>query len=75
MLAAEQSIVGRSSASALLENDLIRVPEDRMVMLDTGCLGWIGRVHLSTSGVSNIFTGLCAGRFKRFAFLENGLTL
>ena len=75
MLAAEQSIVGRSSASALLENDLIRVPEDRMVMLDTGCLGWIGRVHLSTSGVSNIFTGLCAGRSKRFAFLENRLTL
>ena len=75
MLAAEQSIVGRSSASALLENNLIRVPEDRMVMLDTGCLGWIGWVRLSTSGVSNIFTGLCAGRSKRFVFLENGLTL
>ena len=75
MLAAGQLSVRRSSASALLENDLIRVPEDWMVMLDTGYLGWICGVHLSTSGVSNIFTGLCAGRFKRFAFLENGFTL
>ena len=73
--AAEQLSVGRSNTSALLENGLIRAPEDRMVMLDPRCLGWIGGVHLSTSVLSKLFRGLCAGRSKRFAFLESGLTL
>ena len=56
--AAEQLSVGRSNTSALLENGLIRAPEDRMVMLDPRCLGWIGGVHLSTSVLSKLFRGL-----------------
>ena len=75
MLAAGQLSVGGYSASALLENDLIRAPEEWMVILDTRSWCWIGGVHLSTSAVSNIFTGLCACWSKRFAFPENGLTL
>ena len=70
MLVARQLSVCRSSASASLENGLIRVPEDRMVILDTRCLGWIGGAYLSTSAVSNLFRELCAGRSKRFSSLE-----
>ena len=70
MSAATQSGIGRSKASAFSGSGFFCLEKDRLEIF----LGCTCGLLFSTWGLLFLFTGLCAGRSKGFAFPENGLT-
>ena len=70
MSAATQSGIGRSKASAFSGSGFFCLEKDRLEIF----LGCTCGLLFSTWGLLFLFTGLCAGRSKAFAFPENGLT-
>ena len=71
MSAAAQSVIGRSKALAFSRSGFFCLAKDKLEIF----LGCTCRLLFSTWGLPFLFTRLCAGRSKGFAFLENGLTL